>query len=81
MFGVVQKLGCAQEAKVLELACKYMFIIRLHQGCEIWMVEPWGGARRDAPRRIAQFYWLGLALRLVGLVWIVCWGGLAWSLQ
>ena len=69
---------CALEVTVSELACKCIFIIRLRQGCEIGMVEPLGGARRDAPRRVAQFYWLGLALRSVGLVWIVCWGGLAW---
>ena len=52
-------------------------------------VELWGVARRDASRRVAQFDWLGLVLRLVGLVGIVfggwlglvlCWLGLAWLL-
>ena len=35
MFGVVQKLSCAREATALELACKYIFIIRLRQVC-VW---------------------------------------------
>ena len=42
------------------------------------MVEPWGVARRDAPRRVAQVDWLGLAW--FG-VWLACFGlcfGVAW---